>query len=87
MRTLLERTRDELSRKIHWSKKAVVINVFHTAMIASNPRWNFADSGRSLGFSKAYISEQVKLASVFKDHPDIIHMSRSRALVFMRNND
>lgn len=84
MRTLLERTRDELSREIHWSKKAVVINIYNMACLATNSNHSFADTARHLNVSRAYVSECIKLANLFSKSPDIIHMSRKSALKLVR---
>lgn len=85
MRTLKERTIQELAKDIHWSKKAVVINIYHNACLNVNPRWTYADTARDLGVSKAFVSENIKLASVMQNNAELIHMSRKRALFFMRN--
>lgn len=80
MHTLLERTIHEINRDIHWSKKAVVINIFHNAMLVNDIKWNFADSARDLNVSRAYVSESVKLAKAIQNEPELIHISRKSAL-------
>lgn len=84
MRTLLERTKDELSREIHWSKKAVVINIYNMSCLSLDNTHSFADTARHLNVSRAYVSECIKLANLFSKNPEIIHMSRKAALKMVR---
>lgn len=87
MRPLLERTRDEINKSnIHWSKKVVAINIYHNFKLHGNPRWTFADTGRDLELSKAYVSEAVKLAEILVEKPELISYSRKRALMIVRAN-
>lgn len=81
---LKERTLRELKKKIHWSKKAVVINLFHNAMISQDSKWTLASTSNELKISKAYVSECINLANSLNDHPDMISMSRSKALKLIR---
>lgn len=82
---LKDRTLRELKKKIHWSKKAVVINLFHNAMLGINSKWTLADTSLSLDISKAYVSECINLANSLNDHPEMTKISRSAALKLIRS--
>jgi hypothetical protein len=84
--SLQERTRNELKKDVHWTRKAVVINIYHNYKCNSSARWTYADTGRDLDVSKSYISECIALAKILDKHPDMIHMSRIKALSYMRGN-
>lgn len=84
MANILERTLRELAKDIHWSRKAVVIKVYHGIMLVENSKYTLADTARDLGLSKAFISESIKLAESLMEHPEYIHLSRNKALVKVR---
>lgn len=82
---LLERTKRELAKQIHWSKKAIVIKMYHLYKIDSDRRWSCADTAKDLGYSRAFISESVKLCDHISLMPEIINLSRKRALIKVRS--
>ena len=81
---LKDRTLREINRDIHWSKKAVVINIFHNYMLTINSKWTIANTSEELKISKAYVSECINLAKSLNDHPEMISMSRNKALKLIR---
>jgi len=84
MRTLLQKTIDEINKDIHWSRKAVAINIYHNSCLVSQPRHSFADTARDLNVSRAYVSEMIMLINKLADHAELMNMSRSKALIYMR---
>lgn len=80
---LLERTKRELAKQIHWSKKAIVIKIYHLAKLEIDKRWSCADTARDLGYSRAFISESIKLCDNLT--PEIKELSRKYALVRIRS--
>ena len=87
MKTLLDRTKDELDKEgNHWSRRVVVINVYHHYKLNINPRWTYADTGRDLKVSKAFVSEAIKLANSIVKMPELINLSRKKAISMVRTN-
>jgi len=86
MRSLLERTRDEMLKDIHWTSKTLAILLYHTTKVEENPRWSYAQTGRDLNMSRAYISENIMLGRLLKIKPEIIHLSRAKALNVVRGH-
>lgn len=82
---LLERTKKELERKIHWSKKVIVVAIYHTSRATGNPHWSCADTGRELLLSRAFVSEQIKLNELIASDPSVISLSRQKALRRLRD--
>jgi len=85
MRTLLERTKDEINSNSHWSRKVVAINIYHNSKLNANSKYSLASTGRDLGLSTAFISEAIKLAKALPDNPKLIHLSRRKAIFMVRN--
>jgi hypothetical protein len=84
MKTLKERTIDEINKDGPWSRKAVAINIFHNAMLATSPTWNYSDTARELNVSRVYVSENIRLARFMQGNPISVNFSRKRALIEMR---
>jgi hypothetical protein len=84
MRSLLEKSLAELKKNIHWSRKAVVISVFHNVMLLDNPKWTVTNTAKELEISKAYASECIMLANKLSD--DMTRMSRRVALRLVKGS-
>ena len=84
MKDILTRTKDELKKNIHWSKKAVVINTFHKTALIFDSKWTLTNTAKELGFSKAYISECVMLAN--RITPEMTRISRRSALRLVKGD-
>lgn len=85
IRSLQERTRNELIKSIHWSKKAVVINLYHYHKLQTEKKWTISDTSRDLQVSRAFICEDIKLAKALVKHPQLVKMGRKEALKFVRS--
>lgn len=85
MRTLLERTKDELNSKNHWSRKVVAINLYHNSKLIANNRWALTDTARDLLLSRSFISEAIKLAEALPDNPKLLNLSRRKAIFQVRH--
>jgi hypothetical protein len=85
MRTLLERTKDELNSNNHWSRKVVAINLYHNSKLMVHPNWHLAGTGKDLGLSRSFVSEAIKLAEALPDNPKLLNLSRRKAIFQVRH--
>lgn len=85
MKSLLEKTKDILFKEVHWTIKARAITNYHKEMVKSIPRYSYASTARDLGVSRAYISENIRLYNSLETNRDWIHMSRKKAIEFLRS--
>ena len=50
------------SRGITWQEKAVLMSLYHTAMLMKYPTWNLGDTAEHFGVSIGLVSENIRLA-------------------------
>ena len=69
----------------HWTKKVMIMEIYHLAMTQTDKRWTLADTAAEFEVSIGLVSENLKLADALHSKISLMEcQSRQEALKSMR---
>jgi hypothetical protein len=76
--------REALTKEKRWSRRAHLINIFHSKMLLKRRKWNMRLTAKYLSISLGQVSEGIRLAKALNDNANIEGMNRDEALKSIR---
>ena len=75
---------EALRKEKRWSKRALIINLYHNSMLLKRKKWNQRLTAKRLDISLGQVNEALKLADAIIKNSEIEKLSRNEALKVIR---